>query len=620
MDYAPAFTAVPLALQSVAHTSSSEWLLVAVPLLLLGLALAALVAFGDAGQNRFPLSLAARASSSLQRLTGLPGWSAGGYALEMWAIVVAGLGFYWDVAWHIDLGRDNSLFTPAHVLILLGIGGIAASGLVSIVLASTDRSPTAWRLGWLRIPRAAAALVVIGAGATAGFPLDDLWHANYGVDVTMWGPTHLLMIGGASLSPIAAWLLLAEAGRGTGRDWIRKGLMPGAVVVILIGLSAFQLEFDDGVPQWQALFQPLLIAIGATLPMVAARIVFGSGGAVRAAIGFLVVRGGFALIVGPGLGHVVPRFPLYVGIALCVEAGFYLARGRSPMVAALAAGGLAGTLGVATEWAFSHVWGRMPWQPEMLPGIWVAVVGALAAAVVGAALAGAVGRRGGLVPAGAVAVAGLALVTVLAIPIPRHGSNASAVVRTTPAGPPVAAVDRFGLPSSLRPVNVDLDVSPAAAVRNADVFWVQSWQGGGKHVVNLVETSPGHWRTSAPIVTGGAWKTIVYVSKADVVAAIPVSMPADLEYGQAPIALSPQRTEQFAPASKLLMRESHGGAAWPALLAYSALLLVVAGWLAVLVGAAASIIAEDTPAPPGQAARHRGSVRRRRMLPAGSAS
>ena len=143
--------------------------------------------------------------------------------------------------------------------------------------------------------------------------------------------------------------------------------MPSAVVVVLIGLSAFQLEFDDGVPQWQALFQPLLIAVGATLPMVAARIVLGRGAAVRAAIGFVAVRGVFALIVGPGLGHVVPRFPLYLGIALCVEAGFHLARRRSTMAAVLTAGVLAGTLGVASEWGFSHLWGRMPWQAGMLP-------------------------------------------------------------------------------------------------------------------------------------------------------------------------------------------------------------------------------------------------------------
>jgi hypothetical protein len=39
----------------------------------------------------------------------------------------------------------------------------------------------------------------------------------------------------------------------------------------------------------------------------------------------------------------------------------------------------------------------------------------------------------------------------------------------------------------------------------------------------------------------------------------------------------------MARASKLLTRESHGGAAWPAVVAYSGLLGTVAVWLVVLV-------------------------------------
>src|SRR5438270_827096 len=89
---------------------------------------------------------------------------------------------------------------------------------------------------------------LIGAGGVTGFPLDDLWHANYGVDVTMWGPTHLLMIGSAVLSPVAAWLLLGEAGRRAGNPRWRSALWYAAAAGLLIAFSAMQLEFDDGVP------------------------------------------------------------------------------------------------------------------------------------------------------------------------------------------------------------------------------------------------------------------------------------------------------------------------------------------------------------------------------------
>src|SRR5207237_873597 len=106
----------------------------------------------------------------------------------------------------------------------------------------------------------------VSAGAQAGFPLDDWWHKTYGIDVTMWSPTHLMMIGGASLAPIAIWLMAAEAGpvgMAKARWWLA-----GAV---LIGLSTFQLEFDFGIPQFQLLFHPLLIVAAAGVGLVAAR-------------------------------------------------------------------------------------------------------------------------------------------------------------------------------------------------------------------------------------------------------------------------------------------------------------------------------------------------------------
>jgi hypothetical protein len=595
-----AAASLPAAAASVTHSSDAEWLLVAVPLIGLALVCAALVVFGKpatpkASGHPFPFNIFDRAAASLERITGLPAWSAAGVGVLHWALLVAGIGFMWDVAWHIDLGRDNVLFTPAHVMILLGIGAIGAAGGISIFMATLRGAGTRWHLGPVRIPRGAAALLALGIGATAGFPLDDIWHANYGVDVTMWGPTHLLMIGGASLAPIAGWLLLAEAGRDAGHARVRRILWTASAGILLVGLSTFQLEFDDGVPQWQALYQPVLIAMAATLGLVTARTVLGRGAAVRATVTFVAIRTGFALLVGPGLGHVVPRFPMYIGIALCVEVAFHLARNRSLLTAAVTAGILSGTAGLASEWGFSYLWGRMPWQPVMLSGIWAAALGALAAAVLGAALAAVLTRRGAGVPLVAVGLAAAAAVVALAVPFPRNTAEVTATLRTSPAGPSVHTIDRFNRPSSLRPVNVQVDVSQPDVMRGADVLEVNSWQGGGLHNVRLLETRPGHWRGETAVITGGAWKTIVYFSKADLVMALPVSMPADLEYGQAPIPVSPVRTGKFVAASKLLMREAHGGAAWPAMVAYSVLALVVLGWLSVIAAGAASISRQDSP-------------------------
>ena len=62
-----------------------------------------------------------------------------------------------------------------------------------------------------------------------GFPLDDIWHRIFGQDVTLWGPTHLMMIGGANFSLFAVLMLEYEgatvpAGKRAGRwcSWSEK--------------------------------------------------------------------------------------------------------------------------------------------------------------------------------------------------------------------------------------------------------------------------------------------------------------------------------------------------------------------------------------------------------------
>src|SRR5207302_669389 len=138
------------------------------------------------------------AARGLERITGISGWAAGAFGTGIGGLTLAMVGFYWDVAWHIDKGRDKQLFTPPHMLILIGLASILLAAAVAVALASATREETRLRFRSLRIPWSALALGVIGGGAVMGFPLDDRWHKAYGIDVTMWGPTHLIMIGGAS--------------------------------------------------------------------------------------------------------------------------------------------------------------------------------------------------------------------------------------------------------------------------------------------------------------------------------------------------------------------------------------------------------------------------------------
>src|SRR5207237_261439 len=99
-------------------------------------------------------------------------------------------------------------------------------------------------------------------------------------------PTHLLMVGGASLTPIAVWLMSLEGGEG-GQPAIPGWVFAGTA---LVGLSTFQLEYDMGIPQWQMLFHPALLAGAAAIGLVAARAAMGRGGALLAALVFIVMR------------------------------------------------------------------------------------------------------------------------------------------------------------------------------------------------------------------------------------------------------------------------------------------------------------------------------------------
>ena len=57
-------------------------------------------------------------------------------------------GFFWDVATHIDDGRDAGPFANvAHYPILLGLGGVALAGFLAAVLGADARDRAAITLG-----------------------------------------------------------------------------------------------------------------------------------------------------------------------------------------------------------------------------------------------------------------------------------------------------------------------------------------------------------------------------------------------------------------------------------------------------------------------------------------
>ena len=257
--------------------------------------------------------------------------------------MIALLGMYWDISLHIDNGRDpGPLANPSHYLILVGLFGVFSAGVLAMALPVGERpGRAAIRIhdDWYA-PVGGVLIAACGAFALIGFPLDDVWHRLFGQDVTLWGPTHLMLIGGAGMTLVGQAVLLAEGMRSRSRGRRRPGgsgrprsagcasarrrspapRRAGIVGGFLIGLSTFQGEFDFGVPQFRFVFQPFLIALAAGVALVAARLWIGRGGALARR---RVLSGRCAAPLGdrrpPVLGETTPSLPLYLGEALCVE-------------------------------------------------------------------------------------------------------------------------------------------------------------------------------------------------------------------------------------------------------------------------------------------------------------
>lgn len=124
------------------------------------------------------------------------------------------------------VGASTAVGVVTAAQLVLGWAHRTRRMTVLVRLSEQIGAPT-WRPGWVALPVAVLlpldglpgpaavtfhlALARAGGGrllawsgfcALLGFPLDDVWHRLFGQDVTLWGPTHLMLLTGAGLSII----------------------------------------------------------------------------------------------------------------------------------------------------------------------------------------------------------------------------------------------------------------------------------------------------------------------------------------------------------------------------------------------------------------------------------
>ncbi|WP_109526082.1 MULTISPECIES: hypothetical protein [Nocardia] len=510
-----------------------------------------------------------RLADGLGRKFNRPGWVALPLTMFLATIMTALLGFIWDVSLHVGNGRDaGPLANPAHYFILVGLFFLFTAGMSAIVLP-LDEKPGA---AAVRITRTwyapVGGILLAGAGlyALVGFPLDDIWHRMFGQDVTLWGPTHLMLIGGAGLSLVGVLLLefegrnnRPEPDRPDGRSmWLIRGFAFGG---LLIGLSVFQVEFDFGVEQFRLVLQPMLIVVAASITLVAARMTLGPFSTLVVVIFAVAVRTVVAVLVG---GPIIdaPRnvFPLYVGAAVVVE----LLALAAPLLRRPLWWGAVSGLGIATVglWLESRWVEAMfvdPWPTAMWPELLaMAVPVGIAGGVIGALLATVLlGRplprppvRRALVVA-AVLIAAAATTNGLLIEVPDKAEATVTLSDTTPS-------------AGGRMVLADVRLSPGDLV-GSDPEWIQilSWQGGigddspgrGLVVDQLRRVDDGHYVSTEPVPVHGSWKTVLRVQDGRLQAALPIFMAADPGIGAQEVPASTTFTRPFVSEITVLQRE-----------------------------------------------------------------
>ncbi len=514
------------------------------------------------------------------RVTGMPPWVGLPAAITGGSLLVAVFGFYWDVSIHIDAGRDPGPFANAsHYLIIFGLAGIALAGFVSILLGTTERDAASIKLpsGW-RAPIGGLLLFICGGIAVLGFPLDDVWHRLFGQDVTLWSPTHIQMVGGAGLSTLALWVLIVEGERAARepKPWMARYVEPLTAGAFLLGLSALQAEFDFSVPQFRMLYHPILLMLAAGTALVAARLRLGRGGALKALLMFLAVRGIVSLLVGPIIGHTTLHFPLYIVEALAVEATAMFFGTENRLKFGLLSGLGIGTFGLAAEWGWSHIWMVAPWKASLLPeaiifGLLAAVAGSLLGMFIAQALS-AKDRAPLNIPKPLAIATGAAVIFCLAYPLPTNHD--------------VDATARLSLDKSAggETARTRLELQPPDVAKDAELFNITAWQGDGSVVQEPTRVAPGVYEFEEPIPVSGDWKTLIRMQKGASLMAVPVYLPKDQAIPAPEVPAKANMKRRFISDKEIVLREAkdvgpglvYGGAA--AIGAIAILWVLVIGW------------------------------------------
>ena len=158
----------------------------------------------------------AEQSASVSRESAVP-WFVWSGVLAVSSIA---FGLYWDISWHMTIGRDT-FWTPAHLAIQFG-GILAAFTCIVLIFSTTFSHSSALQSASVRIwgfrgPLGAFLTAWGGVTMVTSTPFDNWWHNSFGLDVQILSPPHVVLgLGIWGVGVGCLLLLLARKNRATG--------------------------------------------------------------------------------------------------------------------------------------------------------------------------------------------------------------------------------------------------------------------------------------------------------------------------------------------------------------------------------------------------------------------
>ncbi len=158
-------------------------------------------------------------------------------------IVSSTVGGFWDISWHMSIGRDT-FWTPAHILIQLNgvLVGMACGYMILTTTFGGDAAEqsTSVKIWGFRGPLGAFIATWGCVAMLTSAPFDNWWHNAYGLDVKIVSPPHTLLSLGSFAIKLGALALMAGLMSRAQPEVKRKltwlSVFVGAVCVTQLGL------------------------------------------------------------------------------------------------------------------------------------------------------------------------------------------------------------------------------------------------------------------------------------------------------------------------------------------------------------------------------------------------